>query len=237
MNVQQILVTGAGGGLGQVVVERLLNDGHHVAALTRAPSATIESLQQQFGSQLELLSFDLANWRNIENWGPLLDPNRCWNGLVNNAAVAVDDLATNLRTDSLDAMFQVNVYAPMMLSKMVIRNMLLHRTSGSLVHISSICTRSGYKGLAMYGATKGALEAYSKGLAREWGSRGIRSNCVVPGFMETPMSAGLTPQQRDKIYRRQPLGKAVALESVAAAVSFLIGPDAGSVTGQDFVVG
>jgi 3-oxoacyl-[acyl-carrier protein] reductase len=130
----------------------------------------------------------------------------------------------------------VNVLAPILLTKLVIRNFLLHRTAGSLVHVSSISTRDGYKGLAMYAATKGALEAFSKGVAREWGSRGIRSNCVVPGFMETPMSAGLGPEQREKIYRRQPLGKAVDVESVAATVSFLLGPDAGSITGQEYVV-
>src|SRR5690625_1609151 len=106
-------------------------------------------------------------------------------GLVNNAAFAYDDIVSNLAIDDLSVMFEVNVFSAMHLTKYVIRDMLLHKIAGSIVHISSISAHTGYKGLSMYAATKGALEAFSKNVAREWGSRGIRSNCVVPGFMET----------------------------------------------------
>jgi 3-oxoacyl-[acyl-carrier protein] reductase len=231
-----VLVTGAGGGLGLAVVRRLLRDGYAVAAVVRRESLSLGELQAEFADRLEVLNFDLRDWRALETWQPLVDPDRRWSGLVNNAAVAYDDLVSNTRADDLSTMFDVNVMAPILLSKMVIRNMILHQTPGSLVHVSSISTREGYKGLAMYAATKGALEAFSKGVAREWGSRGIRSNCVVPGFMETRMSAGLSTDQREKIYRRQPLGKAVEVDSVAATVSFLLGPDARSITGQEYVV-
>ncbi len=231
-----VLVTGAAGGLGLAVVRRLLGDGYSVSAVVRRESQTLKDLQSEFGERLEVLQFDLTDWRALESWQPLIDPQRCWSGLVNNAAVAYDDLVSNARVDELATMFDVNVMSPILLSKLVIRNMILHQTPGSLVHVSSISTRDGYKGLAMYAATKGALEAFSKGVAREWGSRGIRSNCVVPGFMETPMSAGLSTDQREKIYRRQSLGKAVEVDSVAATVSFLLGPDSRSITGQAYVV-
>ena len=71
----------------------------------------------------------------------------------------------------------------------------------------------------MYASTKGALEAFSKNTAREWVERAIRSNCVVPGFMKTDMSASLSESQRAKIYRRTALKSATALESVAATES------------------
>lgn len=231
-----VLVTGAGGGLGLAVVRRLLGDGYAVSAVVRREAVALAELQAEFGERLEVLNFDLSDWRALESWQPVVDPARCWAGLVNNAAVAYDDLVSNARVDDLSTMFDVNVLAPILLSKLMIRNMILHQTRGSLVHVSSISTRDGYKGLAMYAATKGAMEAFSKGVAREWGSRGIRSNCVVPGFMETRMSAGLSLEQREKIYRRRPLGKAVEMESVAATVAFLLGPDARSITGQDYVV-
>ncbi len=231
-----VLVTGAAGGLGLAVVRRLLLDGYSVSAVVRRESLALTDLQAEFGERLEVLQFDLNDWRALESWQPLIDPHRCWSGLVNNAAVAYDDLVSNARVDELASMFDVNVLAPILLSKLVIRNMILHQTPGSLVHVSSISTRDGYKGLAMYAATKGALEAFSKGVAREWGSRGIRSNCVVPGFMETRMSESLSPEQREKIYRRRPLGKAVEVDSVAATVAFLIGPESRSITGQEYVV-
>ena len=80
--------------------------------------------------------------------------------------------------------------------------MLLNEIKGSIVHISSVCAHTGYKGLSMYSATKAAIEAFSKTVAREFGSRKIRSNCVAPGFMETDMSKTLNSEQKDRIYLR-----------------------------------
>ena len=93
-------------------------------------------------------------------------------------------------------MYKVNVFSPMMLTKYMLRDMLLNKTKGSIVHISSVSAHTGYKGLAMYASTKGALEAFSKNTAREWGSLGIRSNVVCPGFMDTDMSSSLTKEQK-----------------------------------------
>ena len=83
----------------------------------------------------------------------------------------------------------------------------------------------------MYAATKGALEAFSKGIAREWGRRNIRSNCIAPGFMETKMSSSLTGDQKDRIYNRTCLGKATDLSSVVNTVIFLFSEEARSITG------
>lgn len=87
-------------------------------------------------------------------------------GYVNNAAVAYDDIVTNLNLERLKAMYNVNVFTPMMMTKNVIRNMILHHTKGVIIHISSISVHTGYKGLAMYASSKGALEAFSKDTAR-----------------------------------------------------------------------
>jgi 3-oxoacyl-[acyl-carrier protein] reductase len=133
-------------------------------------------------------------------------------------------------------MFSVNVFTPMVLTKCAIRSMLLHRVAGSIVHVSSISVHTGYKGLAMYAATKGALEAFSKNTAREWGERGIRSNCVVAGFMETAMSSSLTPEQKQRIFQRTALKRRTEMSSVAATIEFLMGPGAASITGQNIFV-
>lgn len=157
-------------------------------------------------------------------------------GFVNNAAMAYDDIVTNLNLGRLKAMYEVNVFTPMVITKYAIRNMILHKTKGSIVHISSISVHTGYKGLAMYASSKGALEAFSKDTAREWGVMGIRSNCVVPGFMATAMSASLTEEQRNKIYARTSLKAATSIESVAEMVAFLLSDKAESVTAQSIHV-
>ncbi len=157
-------------------------------------------------------------------------------GFVNNAARAYDDLVTNLDTGRLEEMFRINVFSPMVLTKHVIRNMLYHAVRGSIVHISSISVHTGYKGLAMYASTKGALEAFSKNTAREWGRKGIRSNCLVAGFMETEMSATLSQKERDKIYRRTALQVPTNIGSVAQTVEFLLSDRSKSITGQNIFV-
>lgn len=233
-----VIVTGGLRGLGLEITRRLLDDAAtNVVAVSRGQHECFGELRADFGDRITHIAADLAE---VDSLKPTLDENLPSNtvihGLVNNAAVAYDDLATNLDVGRLESMFHVNVFAAMELSKWAIRRMLLHGTAGSLVHVSSISTQTGYKGLAMYASTKGALEAYSKNLAREWGRMGIRSNCVVPGFMDTDMSAGLSDEERQRIYRRTALQQATSMESVAESVSYLLSDKAASVTGQNLIV-
>ena len=155
---------------------------------------------------------------------------------MNNAALAYDDIVTNMNLERLQNMYAVNVFAPMMMTKYVIRNMLYHHTRGSILHISSISVHTGYKGLAMYASSKGALEAFSKDTAREWGELGIRSNVVVPGFMETAMSATLSTEQKERIYKRTSMKAATSIRSVAETVAFLLSDKAESITGVELRV-
>lgn len=144
-----------------------------------------------------------------------------------------DDIVANLNFHRLENMYAVNVFIPMMLTRNVLRNMLLHHTKGSIIHISSISVHTDYKGLAMYTFSKGALEAFSKDTAKEWGGLGIYSNVVVPGFMETAMSASLTDDLKDRIYKRTSLKQATSVASVVVTVVFLLSDGAESITGQN----
>ena len=233
-----ILVTGGTRGLGLEIVRHQLALNNSVFVISRSISSDLEALLADNPQRLTFLAFDLSDVAAIKEqvFDILFGTQIPLHGLVNNAAVAYDDLASNLNLAELEAMFRINVYAPMQLTKCAIRNMLLHQTAGSIVHISSICAHAGYKGLAMYASTKGALEAYSKNVAREWGSRRIRSNCVVPGFMETDMSSALSNEQRQRITKRTALGQPTATGSVASIVDYLLSDASESVTGQDFIV-
>ncbi len=233
-----ILLTGASRGLGLETASLLLAQNHKLWILGRTISDPLRSLIEDYPDCVQFQVCDLQDVESLRTTLSLLgrqDDFRL-DGVVNNAGVAYDDLVTNSNVDKIDAMFRTNVYAPMEITRFAIRNMLLHQTAGSIVHVSSICARKGYKGLSMYASTKGALEAFSRGIAREWGSRGIRSNCVVPGFMETDMSASLTDEQRSKIFKRTSLGTATDINSVASTILFLLGPESRSLTGQDVVV-
>ena len=235
---RNILVTGASRGLGLAICRTLLNKSYRVIALSRQLSPQLNGLIKENSDSIHHVTFDLmetqeltADWiqRDVCREQPL-------HGLVSNAAIAYDDLITNLQLDPLEKLFRINVTTPMLLTKLAIRQMLLHQISGSIVHVSSVSAHTGYKGLAMYAATKGAMEAFSKNTAREWGARKIRSNCVVPGFMETEMSARLDENQKERIYNRTALKEPTSLESVAQTILFLLSEQSQSITGQNVFV-
>jgi 3-oxoacyl-[acyl-carrier protein] reductase len=123
-----------------------------------------------------------------------------------------------------------------MITKLILRNFILNKVKGSIIHISSISVHTGYKGLSMYASTKGALEAFSKNTAREWGEMEIRSNCVVAGFMETEMSNTLSDAQKNRIYNRTSLKKETDKNSVVETIKFLISDKSISITGQNLFV-
>ncbi len=233
-----IIVTGISKGLGLKTSELLLNKGWTVFGISRSKSKELIQLSNQYPTKLKWLQFDLSEVKKIrqqifKDWIGLNTP---IHGFVNNAALAYDDIVTNLNFDSLEKMYQLNVFAPMIITKLVIRQMLLHKIKGSIVHISSISAHTGYKGLSMYASTKGALESFSKNVAREWGELGIRSNCLVAGFMETEMSSSLSDNQKNRIYQRTSMKQQVDVNSVSATICYLLSNDAKSITGQNIHV-
>lgn len=234
MSRRTYVVTGASRGLGAAITRHLLDAGHGVVGLSRGETGRIPEFREREPEAFRHLAVDLSEPTALREqvFSKGIGTEMPVHGLVNNAAIAVDDLVTNLDHAALEAMFRVNVFAAMELTRGFIRHCLLHGTPGSLVHISSVCAHTGFKGLSLYAATKGALEAFSKNVAREWGARGIRSNCIACGFMETDMSAGLDADTRERIHRRNALPGPVDPASVAATVGHLLSENAAAITGQ-----
>ena len=216
--MKNILLTGDSKGLGENIKLKLIDSGYNVIGLSRSGDDIKYDLSDVEGIKDLYLN-------TIKNRGPI-------HGYINNAALAYDDIITNLNSDKLMEMYRVNVFSPMMLTKYVIRDMILNKTKGSIVHISSISVHTGYKGLSMYASTKGSLEAFSKNTSREWGRMGVRSNIVCPGFMDTNMSSSLNEEQRNKIFKRNSKQKELTTEEVSSTVKFLISEDSSGITGQ-----
>jgi len=193
-------VTGGSRGLGHEVCRHLLDAGASVTSASRSEGDPLQ------GRGFIPLDFSLpggAFLDEVRKWMPLDHP---IDGMVQNAAMGYDDLVTNLDPDALEKMYRVNVSNPLILSREVIRNFLLHRRAGSIVWVGSVAARNGFKGLAAYGGTKAALEGISAGIAREWGGRGIRSNVIACGFMRTDMTGALDEETVSRIARRSALG-------------------------------
>jgi 3-oxoacyl-[acyl-carrier protein] reductase len=232
--MKNYILTGASRGVGLEICKQILAEGNSVIAISRKSSPQLEELINKYEQKVQFISYDFEDILSVKDkiFKPLNDNNTIIHGFINNAAIAYEDLISNINLDNLVKMTNVNQISPMLLCKYVIRNMILHNTKGSIVHISSISAHTGFKGLSMYAATKGALEIFSNNLAREWGSLGIRSNCVAAGFMETEMTSVMSDEHKLKIYNRSSLKKATDISSVAATVLFLLNDESSSITGQ-----
>ena len=107
---------------------------------------------------------------------------------------------------------------------------MLAKRAGRIINVSSIIANTGFHGLSVYAASKAGLEGFTRSLSREVGKMGLTVNCVAPGYMETDMTGGLDVHKMASIRRRAPLGLPTT-DDAAGAVAYLLGPDAGRVTG------
>ena len=157
-------------------------------------------------------------------------------GLVNCAGVATVGVLATMRDDLIDQAITTNLRGTLTLTRQVVRMMRVRGKGGSIVNISSVVGVRGYRGMAVYAATKGGIDAMTRALARELGGWGIRVNSVAPGYPRTDMSAGLEESQLQKILRRTPLQRLGTPEDVVGPVRFLLSNESAFVTGQVLVV-
>ncbi|HZS43860.1 MAG TPA: SDR family oxidoreductase, partial [Blastocatellia bacterium] len=139
------------------------------------------------------------------------------------------------RYEDIHKVVTLNLESAIYLSQ-ICSKVMLQQHSGSIISISSIDAIRGYAGVSVYSATKAALDGFTRSLARELGPRGIRVNSIAPGYFESIMVQGLTPDQLNTIVRRTPLGRLAKAEDIIGVIRFLMSPAAGFITGQTLVV-
>ncbi|CAM2011343.1 SDR family NAD(P)-dependent oxidoreductase [Acanthopleuribacter pedis] len=235
-NQKTILISGGSRGLGAAMVADSLEHGHRVITFSRRASDDLKRLGDAFGERLVWEALDATDTDAVTHFVKrmIADHGRI-DALVNNAAVSLEQLFPLTSPEAVERTLTINLTACMVLTQLVSRNMLAH-SAGNIINIGSILGSRGYKGTAVYSATKAALEGFTRSLARELGSRGIRVNCIAPGFIETDMTEGLDPKQRRQIERRTPLGRLGRVEDVLGLLRFLLSEDAAFMTGQVLVV-
>jgi 3-oxoacyl-[acyl-carrier protein] reductase len=226
-----ILVTGASRGIGLAIASRLAAGGYEVIALARTQGEALEAAIAAANGKIRFFGFDLSDVDAIPELVRTLkaEHGQVW-GLVNNAGMGLDGLLANTHNSQIEAVIRLNVTAPIVLTKYVVRGMLSGE-GGRIVNLSSIIGSTGYTGLSVYGATKAAMIGFTKSLAREVGRQGVTVNAVAPGFIETEMTAGLGDEGKEQVRRRSALRRLAEVGDVAAMVEFLMGDGGQNITG------
>ena len=229
------LVTGSTRGIGRAIAETLAKSGARVAIVGRELQKA-QDAAAAVGSGAQGFACDVTDTAAVAKL--VTDVEAAFGSidiLVNNAGITRDNLVMRLKDDDWDAVLNANLRGAFAAIRAVSRGMMKRR-SGRIINVSSIIGLIGNKGQANYAASKAGLIALTKSVAKELGSRNILVNAVAPGFIETEMTAAMTPEAREG------LGKQIALErlgtpqDVAATVAFLASDLASYITGQVLVV-
>ncbi|MGH7652580.1 MAG: 3-oxoacyl-[acyl-carrier-protein] reductase [Gemmatimonadaceae bacterium] len=229
------IVTGSTRGIGRGIAETLAGSGARVAVVGRE-LARAEEVAAAIGKNSKGFSADVSDTSAVAKL--VADVETAFGSidiLVNNAGITRDNLVMRLKDEDWDAVLDANLRGAFAAIRAVSRGMMKRR-SGRIINIASIVGIMGNKGQANYAASKAGLIALTKSVAKELGSRNILVNAVAPGFIETEMTAAMTPDAREALGKQIPLERLGSVSDVAGAVAFLASDLASYITGQVFVV-
>ena len=229
------LVTGSTRGIGRAIAGTLAEAGARVAVVGRDQAraaevaAEIGGVALGFGADVSDPASVIALVEAVEGAFGQIDI------LVNNAGLTRDNLLFRIKDDDWDMVLDANLRGAFVAIRATARGMMKRRW-GRIINIASIVGITGNKGQANYAASKAGLIGLTKSVAKELGSRNILVNAIAPGFIETDMTAGMTPEARAALAGQIPLDRLGSPQDIAGMVAFLASDHASYITGQVLVV-
>ena len=228
---KNIIVTGASGGIGNSIIEKLNEKGANILA-SGTKLEKLEELRSKF-NKIKILRFDISQITKIEEFienatdqlGGNLD---C---IVNNAGVTQDNLAIRMSIEEWKKVIDINLTSTFLLSKYSIKKMLKNK-SGKIINITSVVGHTGNLGQTNYTASKAGIIAMSKSLALEYSKKNININCISPGFIKTAMTEKIDDKFKDSIISKIPSGRLGEPKDIANAVIFLASDQSDYINGE-----
>ncbi len=230
---KKALVTGGGRGIGKEITRKFVERGA-IVGIAGYDLAELEECKKELGDNVKVIG--AYNLMKEEDTAKLaVDAEEMLEGvdiLVNNAGMTRDGLSIRMKNEDWKAVLSLNLDAVFYLSR-DLGSKMIRRRYGRIINISSVVGTMGNVGQANYSASKGAIVALSKTLAREYAARGVTVNAVAPGFIESDMTKVLSDKVKEAMVANIPMGKMGSLEDVANAVLWLASQESGYITGQN----
>jgi 3-oxoacyl-[acyl-carrier protein] reductase len=228
---KNIIVTGASGGIGNSIVEKLNQNGANILA-TGTRIEKLEELKKKFNN-IKILKFDISEHEKIEEFienatkelGGSLD---C---IVNNAGITKDNLTIRMSLEEWSRVININLTSTFLMCKYSIKKMLKNK-SGKIINITSVVGHTGNVGQANYTASKAGIVAMSKSLAIEYAKKNINVNCISPGFISTAMTDQIDEKFKEIIIAKIPSNRLGKPEDIANAVNFLSSDQSNYINGE-----
>ena len=228
---KNIIVTGASGGIGNSIIQKLNEQGANILA-TGTKIEKLNKLKEKF-SNIKILPFDVSQNEKIEEFidnasndlGGNLD---C---IINNAGITKDNLAIRMNFEEWKKVLDINLTSTFLMSKFAIKKMLKNK-KGKIINITSVVGHTGNLGQANYTASKAGIIAMSKSLAIEYAKKNININCISPGFIKTAMTDKIDDKFKETIISKIPSARLGEPEDIANAVLFLASSQSDYINGE-----
>jgi len=227
---KKALVTGASRGIGRAIAAELAQAGAEVVLSYQSAAEEAEELASEIGGRA--VRADVSDSKSAQT---LVEDAGDLDVLVNNAGVTRDGLLVRMSDDDWATVIDTNLASVFYTCRAAVRGMMKRR-AGAIVNISSIVGLHGNWGQTNYAASKAGIIGFTKALARELGSRNVRANVVVPGYVKTRLTDVLPAEATGAMLENTPLGRLGDPEDVAGAVRFLCSEDASFITGAVLLV-
>lgn len=229
------VVTGGSRGIGRAIAVALAAEGAKVAVIYAGNAAAAEetlSLIKEQGGEAVAMQCDVADDAAVSDMiNAVKEQFGSVDILVNNAGITRDGLLMRMKEGDWQTVLDTNLTGVFHCTKAVTKLMMKQR-SGAIINITSVVGQTGNAGQANYAAAKAGMIGFTKSVAKELASRGIRINAVAPGCIDTDMTAVLSDAVKEDMLKSIPLGRVAQPEEVAKAVVFLASDNASYITGQ-----
>ena len=226
-----IIVTGATGGIGNSIIKKLYDVGANILA-TGTKDEKLQELKKKF-QNIQTLKFDISQTKNLENF--IEDATKKLGGkldcMINNAGITQDNLAIRMSIEEWKKVIDINLTSTFLISKFAIKKMLKNK-KGKIINITSVVGHTGNLGQTNYTASKAGIVAMSKSLAIEYAKKNININCVSPGFIKTAMTDKIDEKFKEVIISKIPSARLGEPEDVANAVIFLASSHSDYINGE-----